>query len=108
MAGKWRNPGGGVGLWTRVPLPWASQVVLVVKKKKKKKSPAKAGDVETWVQSLGLEDPMKEDVATCCPKGPGANKENENRTQNLLQWVRGPAASIQLRGRVHSESSFYS
>ena len=35
MAGKWRNPGGGVGLWTRVPLPWASQVVLVVKKKKK-------------------------------------------------------------------------
>ena len=46
MAGKWRNPGGRMGLWTRVPLPWASQVVLVVKKKKKKKKPpANAGDM---------------------------------------------------------------
>ena len=100
MAGKWRNPGGGMGLWTRVPLPWASQMVLV---EKKKKNPlANAGDIETWVQSLGREDPMKEDVATCCPKGPGANKENENRAQNLLQWIRGLAASVQLRCRVHS------
>ena len=78
MAGKWRNPGGRMGLWTRVPLPWASQVVLVVKKKKKKKKHLPMQ--ETWVQSLGWEDPMKEDMATCCPKGTGASKENENRT----------------------------
>ena len=44
----------------------------------------------------------------CCPNGPEASDENEDRTQNLMQWVRGPAASIGLRCRVHSESSFYS
>ena len=45
---------------------------------------------------------------TCCPKGLEASNENENRTWNLVQWVRGPAFSIGLRFRVHSESSFHS
>ena len=38
---------------------WASEVVLVVKN-----LPANAGDRETWVQSLGQEDPLEEGVAT--------------------------------------------
>ena len=37
----------------------ASQVALVVKN-----PPANAGDIETWVQSLGGEDPLKEGMAT--------------------------------------------
>ena len=37
----------------------ASQRALVVKT-----PPAKAGDVETWVQSLGWEDPLEEGTAT--------------------------------------------
>ena len=44
----------------------------------------------------------------CCPKGPGVSNENENKTWNLVQWIRGPTASIGLRCRGHSESSFYS
>ena len=48
------------------------------------------------------------DNRLCCPNGPGARDKNEARTRNLVQWVRGPAASIGLRGRVHSEFSFYS
>ena len=35
---------------------WASQVVLVVKT-----PPANAGDIKTWVQSLGWEDPLEEE-----------------------------------------------
>ena len=35
---------------------WASQVVLVVKT-----PPANAGDIKTWVQSLGREDPLEEE-----------------------------------------------
>ena len=37
----------------------ASQVVLVVKN-----SPANIGDTETWVQSLGGEDPLEKEMAT--------------------------------------------
>ena len=37
----------------------ASQGALVVKN-----LPANAGDIETWVQSLGWEDPLEEDMAT--------------------------------------------
>ena len=37
----------------------ASQVVLLVKN-----SPSKAGDTETWVQSLGQEDPLEKEMAT--------------------------------------------
>ena len=44
----------------------------------------------------------------CYPSGLGASDENEDRTCNLVQWVEGPAASIGLRCRVHSESRFYS
>ena len=44
----------------------------------------------------------------CCPKGPGVSNKNENKTWNLVQWIRGPTASIGLRCRGHSESSFYS
>ena len=40
---------------------------------------------------------------TCCPNNSlGASDENEDRTWNLMQWVRGPAASIGLRCTVHS------
>ena len=56
----------------------------------------------TFLLSLSLQ------VVVCCPKGPGASDENENRTRNLVQWVRGPAASTGLRCRVHSAPSFYS
>ena len=45
-------------------------------------------------------------VGSCCPNGVGASDENEDRKRNLVQWVRGPAASIGLTCRVHSESSF--
>ena len=45
---------------------------------------------------------------TCCPNGPVASDENEDRIRNLEQWAKGPAASIGLRCRVHSESRFYS
>ena len=38
---------------------WASQLVLVVKS-----PPANAGDIETWVQFLGQEDPLEEGMAT--------------------------------------------
>ena len=38
---------------------WASQVVLVVKK-----LPTKAGDIQTWVPSLGQEDPLEGSMAT--------------------------------------------
>ena len=38
---------------------WASQAVLVVKN-----LPANAGDIEMQVQSLGQEDPLKEETAT--------------------------------------------
>ena len=38
---------------------WASQLVLVVK------NPfANAGDTETWVRSLGQEDPLEEGMTT--------------------------------------------
>ena len=37
----------------------ASQVVLVVKN-----PPASAGDIKTWVQSLGQEGTLEEDMAT--------------------------------------------
>ena len=47
-------------------------------------------------------------LRTCCPNGPGATEEKEERTQNLVQWVREPAASMGLRCRVHVETSFYS
>ena len=43
-----------------------------------------------------------------CPNGPGKSNKNEDRTRNLVQWVKRPAASIGLRWRIHSESSFYS
>ena len=38
---------------------WASQVALVVNS-----LPASAGDEETWVPSLGWEDPLEEGMAT--------------------------------------------
>ena len=47
-------------------------------------------------------------TVTYGPNGPGASDENEDRTRNLVQWVRGSAVSIGLRCRVHSGSSFYS
>ena len=37
----------------------ASQMVLVVKN-----LPANAGDIESWVQSLGQEDPLEEGMVT--------------------------------------------
>ena len=46
--------------------------------------------------------------ANCCPNGLGVSNKNENRTWNLVQWIRGHATSIGLRCRVLSESSFYS
>ena len=52
-------------------------------------------------------DLVNGNVSDCCPNGLGVSNKNEDRTQNLVQWVRGPAASIGLRCRVHSESSFY-
>ena len=46
---------------------------------------------------------------TCCPNNsPGASDENEDRTRNLVPWVRGPAASTGLRCIVHSESGYCS
>ena len=39
--------------------PQTSQVVLVVKN-----PPGNAGDMETWVRSLGQEDPLEEGMAT--------------------------------------------
>ena len=42
-----------------VPAFPVSQVVLVVKN-----LPANAGDTETWVQSLGWEDPLEKEMAT--------------------------------------------
>ena len=39
-------------------------MVLVVKKKKKQTPAANAGDIETWVGSLGWEDNMEEGMAT--------------------------------------------
>ena len=47
-------------------------------------------------------------ASNCRPNHPGASDENEDRTWNLVQWVRGPAAFKGLRCRVHFESSFYS
>ena len=48
---------------TGIALPskasWASQLVLVVKN-----TPTNAVDIEIWVQSLGWEDPLEEDMAT--------------------------------------------
>ena len=38
---------------------WASQLALVVKS-----SPASGGDIETWGQSLGQEDPLEKGMAT--------------------------------------------
>ena len=38
---------------------WASQLVLVVKS-----SPASGGDIETWGQSLGQEDPLEKGMDT--------------------------------------------
>ena len=38
---------------------WVSRAVLVVKN-----LTAKAGDIETWVQSLGWEDSMEKGMAT--------------------------------------------
>ena len=35
--------------------------------------------------------------ANCCPNGLGASDENEERTWNLVQWVRVHTASIGLR-----------
>ena len=44
---------------------WASQVALVVKKKKKKKICLPMQETqETWVPSLGREDPLEEEMAT--------------------------------------------
>ena len=37
---------------------WASQLALAVKN-----SPANAGDIETWGQSLGQEDPLEKGMA---------------------------------------------
>ena len=44
---------------------------------------------------------------TWCPNGLGMSNKNEDRKRNLVQLVRGPAVSIGLRCRVHSEPSFY-
>ena len=41
--------------------PGASQVALVVKN-----LPTNAGDIETWVLSLGQEDPLEEGMAIHC------------------------------------------
>ena len=41
--------------------PGASQVALVVKY-----LPTNAGDIETWVLSLGQEDPLEEGMAIHC------------------------------------------
>ena len=64
MINGWgRSPGEGLGY----PLhySWASLVVQMVKnppaKKEKKNSPAVW---ETWLQSLGWEDPLEEGMAT--------------------------------------------
>ena len=38
---------------------WASQVAQVVKD-----PPVNAGDVKTWVQTLGWEEPLEEEMAT--------------------------------------------
>ena len=76
----------------------------------------------TWALDFRCQESVREGVSAhithlqgdnsilphCCPNGPGAGDENEDRTWNQVQWVRGPAASIGLRCRVHSESSFYS
>ena len=43
---------------------WASQVALVVKKKKKKICLRMQETQETWVPSLGREDPLEEEMAT--------------------------------------------
>ena len=42
---------------------WASQVVLGVKKKKKKNSLPMQKIQETWVRSLGQEEPLEEGMA---------------------------------------------
>ena len=42
-----------------LPQMGASQVVLVVKN-----LPASAGDIKTWVQSLGQEDSLEKEMAT--------------------------------------------
>lgn len=39
--------------------------------------------------------PLKEEtIPGCCLKGPGVSDEYESRTQNLVQWVRVPAVSV--------------
>ena len=57
-------------------------------------------DAKNWLVGKDS-DTGKDRRQEFCPKGPGTSDENENRTQNLVQWVRGPAASIGLRCRVH-------
>ena len=57
------GPGRSFGEGIHYPLQysWASLVAQLVKKKKKKKPPAMR---ETWVQSLGWEDPLEKGKAT--------------------------------------------
>ena len=57
------GPGRSFGEGIHYPLQysWASLVAQLVKKKKKKNPPAMR---ETWVQSLGWEDPLEKGKAT--------------------------------------------
>ena len=49
-----------------------------------KKLPASEGDTETWIQSLGREDPLEEEMATHC-----------SIHARIIQWTEG-------RGRLQS------
>ena len=58
--GTWRATARGVAKSrTQLSDTWASQVALVVKK-----LAASAGDMETWVRSLGREDPLEKQMVT--------------------------------------------
>ena len=58
IPGSGRSPGEGIGY--PLQYSWASLVVQMVKN-----PPAMQ---ETWVQSLGWEDPLEKGMATYCPK----------------------------------------
>ena len=77
------------------------KILLMKVKEKSEKADLKLNIQKTKITTSG--------PITCCPNNsPGASDENEDRTRNLVPWVRGPAASTGLRCRVHSESNFYS
>ena len=57
-----RSSGEGIGY--PLQYSWASRVAQMVKKKKKKKNPPAMQ--ETWVRSLGWEDPLEKGTASPC------------------------------------------